>query len=100
MAIWSGALGTSATIAAGVAGAVALTVLYLLRLRRRQVVVSFAPLWLGEPGARRSTRWAERLRRWLSLLLALAIYGLILLAAHDPRPAASDRAGRSLVILI
>ena len=100
MGIWSGALSTTATIAVGAVGAVALTVLYLLRLRRREVVVSFAPLWLGAPGARRQTRWAERLRHWLSLLLALAIYGLVLLAAFDPRPAARDGAGRSLVILI
>jgi hypothetical protein len=100
MGLWSGALGTTATIALGAAGAVALTVLYLLRLRRREALVPFAALWLGAQGARRRTRWAERVRQWLSLVLALAIYGLVLLAAYDPRPAARDGAGRSLVILI
>src|SRR6185369_12010838 len=95
-----GALSGTAAIAVGIAGAVALTILYLLRLRRREVVVPFAPLWLGAAGARRSTRWSERLRHLLSLLLALAIFGLVLLAAYDPRPTGSDGAGRSLVILI
>ena len=95
-----GALSGTAAIAVGIAGAVTLTILYLLRLRRREVVVPFAPLWLGAAGVRRSTRWSERLRHLLSLLLALAIFGLVLLAAYDPRPAGSDGAGRSLVILI
>jgi hypothetical protein len=95
-----GALSGTAAIAAGVVGALALTALYLLRLRRREVIVPFAPLWLGAAGARRSTRWADRLRHLVSLLLALVIYGLVLLAAYDPRPAGSDGAGRSLVILL
>ena len=85
---------------AGAIGAVAITVLYLVRLRRRRVVVSFAPLWLDAAGPRRTTSWARRLRDLLSLLLALTLLGLLLLAAVDPRPTAADRAGRSLVILI
>jgi hypothetical protein len=96
----AGALSGTTALAVGVIGAVALTFLYLLRLRRREVIVPFAPLWLGAAGVRHATRWADRLRHLLSLLLALAIYGLVLLAAYDPRPAGSDGAGRSLVILI
>ncbi len=96
----SGPLPARAAAVAGAVGAVAITVLYLVRLRRRRVVVSFAPLWLDAAGPRRTTAWARRLRDLLSLLLALVLLGLSLLAAVDPRPAAADRAGRSLVVLI
>jgi hypothetical protein len=90
-----------ATVAGlGVAAAAALTGLYLLRLRRRRVLVPFAPLWLPVQGERRSQRLARRLRRWLSLLLQLVFAALVLLAAADPRPGAADRAGRSLLILV
>ncbi len=64
------------------------------------MLVPFAPLWLPAGGERRSERLARRLRRWLSLLLQLVFVALILLAAGDPQSAASDRSGRSLLILI
>ncbi len=93
-------LSTGAAVGLAVAGAVALTGLYLLRPRRRRVVVAFAPLWAPATGERRSERWARKLRRWLSLALQLAIFGLLLLAAADPRPVGADRAGRTVVVLI
>jgi hypothetical protein len=96
----SGPLPARAAAVAGAIGAVAITVLYLVRLRRRRVVVSFAPLWLDAVGPRRTTSWARRLRDLLSLLLAVAMLALVLLAAVDPRPASADRAGRSVVVLI
>jgi len=96
----SGPLPARAAAVAGAIGAAAITALYLVRLRRRRVVVAFAPLWLDAIGPRRTTSWARRLRDLLSLLLALAMLGALLLAAVDPRPAAADRAGRSLVVLI
>jgi hypothetical protein len=98
--LFSGALSGTAAAIAGAVGAVALTVLYLLRLRRREVVVPFAPFWLGLAGQQRTPFWARRLRHLVSLALAMTLFGLILLAARDPRPAAMDRAGRSIVILI
>jgi von Willebrand factor type A domain/Aerotolerance regulator N-terminal len=90
--------GVAATLA--IAGAAALTGLYLLRLRRRRVVVPFAALWLPHAGERRSEALARRLRRWISLAAQLVMFSLILLAASDPRPAGADRAGRSIVLLI
>ncbi len=101
----SGALSRTAAAVIGVAGAVAITALYLLRLRRRRVVVAFAPLWLGAPGAARAARRTRRVRHWLSLALALSLFAAILLGAVDlPREAvdlgAIDRSGRSLVLLI
>jgi hypothetical protein len=94
--------GLSAGAAAGlaVAGAAILTGLYLLKPRRRRVVVAFAPLWMPAAGERRSERWARRLRRWLSLALQMLVLALLVLAAADPRRGAADAAGRSIVVLI
>src|SRR5213076_1878210 len=96
----SGPLPARVAAVAVAVGAVAITVLYLIRLRPRRMVVPFAPLWLAAAGPRRTTSWARRLRDLLSLTLALALLGLVLLAAVDPRPPAADRAGRSIVVLI
>jgi hypothetical protein len=96
----SGPLPARAAVAAAAIGGAAITALYLVRLRRRRVAVSFAPLWLDALGPRRTTSWARRLRDLMSLLLALSLLGTVLLAAVDPRPATADRAGRSVVVLI
>jgi hypothetical protein len=93
-------LSAGAAVGLGLAGLAILTGLYLLKPRRRRVVVAFAPLWLPGAGERRSERWARHLRRWLSLVLQAAVFGLLLLAAADPQPRAADRAGRSYVVLI
>ena len=101
--IFDGALGglSGVTAAAlGVGAGMILTGLYLLKLQRRRVLVPFAPLWAPAGGERRSERLARRLRRCLSLLLQLIFVGLVLLAAVDPRPAAIDRAGRTILILV
>src|SRR5262245_58933387 len=104
MGVWHGLAleGLSAGAAAGlaIAGAAALTALYLLNPRRRRVVVAFAPLWQAAPGERQAERWARRLRRWLSLALQLLLFGLLLVAAADPRPSGADAAGRSVVVLV
>jgi hypothetical protein len=93
-------LSVGTATALGLAGAAALTALYLLNPRRRRVVVAFAPLWQPSAGERRAVRWARRLRRWLSLALQLVVFGLLLFAAADPRPAGTDAAGRSVVVLV
>ncbi|HEY5089435.1 MAG TPA: BatA domain-containing protein, partial [Polyangia bacterium] len=87
-AMFSGALPGTALAAIGALGAAAITALYLVRLRRRRVVVAFAPLWLGLAGEPRATRFSRRLRHWLSLALALALFGAIWVGAADPHPAA------------
>src|SRR5260221_14166317 len=94
--------GLSAGVAMGLAlaGVAILTGLYLLKPRRRRVVVAFAPLWVPGAGERRSERWARHLRRWLSLALQAIVFGLLLLAAADPRPRTADGAGPSPVVLI
>jgi VWA domain-containing protein len=100
----SGALSTTAAAVIGVAGAAAITGLYLLRLRRRRVVVAFAPLWLAA-GTERAARRTHRVRHWLSLALALSLFAAILLGAVDLQRGklehgVFDRGGRSLVLLI
>jgi hypothetical protein len=74
--------------------------LYLLKPRRRRVVVPFMPLWdallLPEP----TTRLFGRLRRVGSLLIALLLTGLLVLALTDPRPGLFSRAPRTLLVLI
>jgi hypothetical protein len=74
--------------------------LYLLKPRRRRVLVPFMPLWeallLPEP----TTRLFGRLRRTGSLLIALLLTGLLVLALTDPRPGLFSRAPRTLLVLI
>src|SRR6266540_4232808 len=94
-----GAVSGSAALAVGAVGALALVGLHLLRLYRREVAVSYVPLWVGAPGSERASRLARRLRQWLALLLALAIFGLVVVGMTDPDRAAG-RAGRSVVVLI
>jgi hypothetical protein len=89
---------TLASLALGLGAAI--TTLYLLRVRRRRVEVPWAPLWQRITESRLPTRWKERLRRLLSLLLQLALLALLLLALGDPRQADELEDGRSVVIVV
>jgi hypothetical protein len=81
--------------------ALALTVVfYILKLRRRPVAVPFSPLWHSVLGDRDASRLFSQLKRWLSLLLQLALVTALLIALGDPRPTATLGEGRNLVILI
>ena len=61
------------------AGGGAITLLYLLRMRRRQVVVPFAALWERVTRESESRRLWRRLRRLLSWLLQLVVLALVCL---------------------
>lgn len=81
------------------AGAIAVA-LYLLRLRQRRVAVPFLALWeplLARPA---STRLFARLRRLLSLLVALLLIALLTAALADPRPAEGSRQLRHTLIVV
>lgn len=81
------------------AGAVAVA-LYLLRLRQRRVSVPFLALWeplLAKPA---STRLFARLRRLLSLLVALLLIALLTAALADPRPAEGSRQLRHTLLVV
>jgi hypothetical protein len=79
---------------------VAVVALYLLRLRRRRVQVPFVTLWEAVLADRQSSRLFSQLKRWLSLLVALAVIALLAFALGDPRHAAATRTGRSMVVLV
>jgi Ca-activated chloride channel homolog len=86
----------------GVFGAAALgaVLLYILKLRRRPVPVVFSPIWRRVLGDRESSRLFSRLKRWLSLLLQLALLALLGLALGDPRVGAASSDARHVVVLI
>ncbi len=83
----------------GIASAIAV-VLYLLRLRRRRVFVPFVRLWDTVLSEQKSTRLFSKLKRWLSLLVALCIIALLSFALGDPRFAGAHQDGRTMVVLM
>ncbi|EDM76652.1 hypothetical protein PPSIR1_18322 [Plesiocystis pacifica SIR-1] len=68
------------------AGAGVITLLYLLRMRRRQVVVPFAELWEQVTRESESRKLWRKLRRLFSWLIQLILLALVCLALGDPRP--------------
>ena len=82
------------------AGAAAITGLYLLRMRRRQLVVPFAALWQQVTRESDTRRLWRRLRRVLSWLFQLALLALLCLALGDPRPEVWLRDPRTLAIVV
>ncbi len=83
----------------GAVGA-AVTVLYVLKLRRRVVAVPFAPLWERILRDKEATTLFSKLKRLLSLLLQLALLALLVLALGDPRAAETLLKGRTVVVLV
>ncbi|MDP3275261.1 MAG: VWA domain-containing protein [Deltaproteobacteria bacterium] len=83
----------------GAAGA-SIVVLYILKLRRRQVPVPFARLWQRVLVERPTSALFQHLKRILSLLLQLIILALLVFALADPRFKGISRQGRNLVVLM
>lgn len=98
--LFSGAIPGAVTAGLAALAGAAIVALHFVRLRRREVPVPFAALWLGVAGAAASLRRSRRLRHWLALALALGIFAALLIGAVDPRGARVDPTGRSWVILI
>lgn len=81
-------------------GVSALTVLlYILRLRRRPLLVPFLPLWENLLLDKQATALKSRLQRFLSLLLSLLLVGALVLALASPR-LDTEKHGRSVVVLL
>jgi len=78
----------------------AVFVLYLLKLRRRQVTVPFVKLWESVLAEKQTTRLFSQLKRILSLLVALAIVAGLAFALGDPRYEGATASGRTLVALV
>src|SRR5688572_19702028 len=68
------------------AGAGVITLLYLLRMRRRQVIVPFAALWQQVTRESESRKLWRKLRRLFSWLVQLILLAMVCLALGDPRP--------------
>ena len=80
--------------------ALAVTTLYILKLRRRTVSIPFIKLWEKVVKDKEATSLFSKLKRLLSLLLQLALLALLVIALGDPRAAASIIKGRTLVVLV
>lgn len=81
--------------------AVIITILYLLKLRKRRVQVPYSPLWgrvLQE--YKQQSDWWRRLRRLLSWLLQLLLVAGLAFALADPHPEAEIIEGRHILLLI
>ncbi|MFO0629151.1 MAG: VWA domain-containing protein [Polyangiales bacterium] len=83
----------------GVAAA-AVVALYILKLRRRRLVVPFAKLWDRVLDERPSSALFKHLRRVLSLLLQLLLLALLVFALSDPRRVGATGQGRTRVVLL
>lgn len=76
-------LGMWGTLFGGVAGVI--TLLYMLRLRRRKVEVPFSPLWQQVVSDKQATRLFSWVKRVFSLLLQLLLVALLVTAIADPK---------------
>jgi Ca-activated chloride channel homolog len=86
---WVAALAGGLTVAA-----------YILKMRRRRFEVPFSTLWHRVLREKEATSLWKRLKRWLSLLLALFILGLLLFAALEPELGEADDDAQNVVILL
>ncbi len=73
--------------------------LYLLKNEQRKVIVPSVLLWDSLLAKRKGVAWARKLRRLLSLLLALLITALLAFAISDPHRL-SKTTDRRIVILV
>ncbi|WP_245678025.1 vWA domain-containing protein [Chondromyces crocatus] len=73
---------------------------YILKLKRRPVPVPFSRIWERILRDKEATSLFSQLKRFLSLLLQLALLALLLFALGDPRTAANTIEGRNIVVLI
>lgn len=82
------------------AAGLVVTLLYLVKTRRRRVRVPFGPLWTEVLGRREVSSLWRLLKQVLSWLLAALVAVLLVSAAADPRPPREQEEGRSLVLLV
>jgi hypothetical protein len=73
---------------------------YILKMRRRRFEVPFSTLWHRVLREKEATSLWKRLKRWLSLFLALFILGLLLFAALEPELGEADDDAQNVVILL
>ncbi len=101
-------VGLWATLLASLVGAV--TLMYLMRMRRRRVEVPFGPLWQKVLKEHRSSRLFRVLRRLFSLLVQCVVLALLVTALADPdwtgdwtldtHSASTDFEGRHVLLVV
>ncbi len=81
--------------------AIAVTVLYILKLRKRRIEVPFSPLWrqILVEHKQQSDLW-RRLRRIISWLLHLLLVALLAFALADPHMENEVVEGRHILLLV
>ncbi len=77
----------------------AIVALYVLKIRRRRVMVPFTDLWQRLLRESDATALWRKLKKIVSLLVQLALLALVLIAIGDPHLQASQR-GRTLVLVV
>ncbi len=97
---WLTPLATRTVAMVALAAAVLVVIAYLLKMRRRRFEVPFSSLWKRVLEQRDANSLWKQLRRLLSLLLTLAIVGLIVVAVSAPTLGATDHRARNVVILL
>ncbi len=95
-----GPMGSSLLLKAGLAAALALGVLYILKLKLRRVLVPFAGMWASLLHESKSSVWWRRLKRLLSYLVQLLVAALFLVGAADPRSRRQFTKGRHILVLL
>jgi len=94
---WNGY--TPLTLLPFVAGtAIILIILYLLRVRRRTVVVPYLGIWKNVNAKRR--KWLDTFKRIMSCLIWIVIACLVALALMDPRVEEDETATRHVVLVV
>jgi hypothetical protein len=78
----------------------AVTVLYILKLRRRRISVPFAQLWYRVLKERTSDSLFKRMKRLISLLVQLAFIFLLVASLGNPKLSSSMIEERRVVMLI
>jgi Ca-activated chloride channel family protein len=78
-------------------GCLLMVLLYLLKLRRRRVLVPFTPLWAQVASKRQSSALLQRLKRPLSFLVQLVLFALLVLALSNPTPEGAGGCGFSAI---
>lgn len=97
---WLTPLAARTVAMVALAAAVLVIIAYLLKMRRRRFEVPFSSLWKRVLEQRDANSLWKQLRRLLSLLLTLAIVGLIVVAVSAPTLGATDHRARNVVILL
>ena len=95
-----GPIGTSLWLWVALGAAALVVGAYIIKMRRRRFEVPFVQLWKRVLEQKDANALWKQLKRLISLLLMLLIFGLILFAALDPTLGVADRKARSVVILV